>query len=138
MLLKMCDIFLAELAPIVSSLGLNKRGSQDMMDRIKFMVNKIMAKAQRSLLAMGLVGCTITAGAKKDGELFTDMHAYATGGKESVGASWHLAVKPGQQRKATESSAKGTKLAEMNEEEEAEATQAMIDLVKQMKEMKHK
>jgi hypothetical protein len=39
---------------------------------------------------MGLVGCTITASPRKDGELFTDMHGYASGKKEAVSASWHL------------------------------------------------
>jgi hypothetical protein len=40
-----------------------------------------------------MVGVTITASPRKDGEFFTDMHAYSTGKKEVIPPSWHLTVK---------------------------------------------
>jgi hypothetical protein len=39
-----------------------------------------------------MVGTTITASPRKDGEFFTDIHAYASGKKEPIQPSWHLNV----------------------------------------------
>lgn len=54
------------------------------MDKVKFMVNRILSKAMRGIMLLGMQGVTITASPKKEGELFTDMHAYSSGQKEEV------------------------------------------------------
>jgi hypothetical protein len=40
-----------------------------------------------------MIGTTIMPSPKKDGEVFTDMHAYASGAKEPIKPSWHLNVR---------------------------------------------
>jgi hypothetical protein len=95
-----------------------------MLTKIRFMVNKILSKAQRSLLALGMIGTTITASPKKDGEFFTDMHAYASDRKEPVKPSWHLNVaetsKPDRADRLR--SSETAKLVDMDLEEEKEVT----------------
>lgn len=80
MLIKMCEVFLEELNPVVKTLNLNSRAQQDILDKVKYMVNRIMAKAIRGLTLLGLTGATINSGPRPaNGEIFTDMHGFSSG-----------------------------------------------------------
>jgi hypothetical protein len=82
-----------------------------------------------------MVGTTITASPRKDGELFTDMHAYASGNKKPIKPSWHLNVmetsKPDRADRLRNSET--AKLVDSDLEEEKELTQHMIEAVNKMK-----
>lgn len=92
MILKICEIFLDELQTVVKSMGLNKRAQQDTVEKMTFMVGRIVSRAQRGLLALGLASATITASPRKGATSFIDMHAYSSGQKEPAKRSWHFST----------------------------------------------
>lgn len=93
MILKMAEVFMAELVPVIRSLGLNMRAQNEMLEKMRFIINRIMNRAQRGLIAMGMAGVTIHESPKKKGEeQFTDMHGYSSGQKEPMKKSWHFSL----------------------------------------------
>jgi len=56
-------------------------------------IGRIIAKAKKGIMALGLPSAQIYPSPKKEGELFTDMHGYSSGKKEPVKKSWHFIMK---------------------------------------------
>ena len=88
-IIMMCEIFQKELIELSNEVF---PGDKEKTLKIKMIVGSILAKAKKGLLALGLPSVGIHPSPKKQGEQFTDMHAYSSGKKEPIKKSWHLVM----------------------------------------------
>ena len=69
----MCHIFESELKSTTLELFEDK-AKKEIMKKIRLVIDKIVAQAQKGVVLLGLSSANTYASPKKDGERFTDMH----------------------------------------------------------------